>query len=170
MSKIDQDQLWEGYSQRKLVDFLCSLFDVPFGLMCPFALFLKDNYAKFWNVNAQLVALDDPAVVRGVPFRIYLPDSPLIQKVLPPVKASGLLLFLSFQCCPLFDGLIFTATTGKLETLEGLLREAVPQLFEGDKVPKVVTHGVSPPLSTPLAWLGENMSYPDNFLHLVVSA
>ena len=31
---------------------------------------------------------------------------------------------------------------------------------------KVVLHGISPPPDTPLQWLSEHLSYPDNFLHV----
>lgn len=34
----------------------------------------------------------------------------------------------------------------------------------------VFTHGISPPLETPLQWMSEHMSYPDNFLHLIVTS
>ncbi len=34
--------------------------------------------------------------------------------------------------------------------------------------PKVVLHGVTVPLDVPLLWLSHNMSYADNFLHLVI--
>ena len=111
----------------------------------PVLFFHSDNYTKFWNINAQLVGLDNPASVKGIPFRIYLKDLPVVQKVFAPVNASG-----------------------KMETLEVLLREVTPQLFEAGKVPKLLIHGISPSLATPLAWLGENMSYPDNFLHIIV--
>lgn len=32
----------------------------------------------------------------------------------------------------------------------------------------VRTHGIIPPLETPLQWMSEHLSYPDNFLHLIV--
>ena len=31
-----------------------------------------------------------------------------------------------------------------------------------------VLHGIEVPLSVPLQWLSENMSYPDNFLHICI--
>lgn len=34
---------------------------------------------------------------------------------------------------------------------------------------KVKTHGLVPPLDTPLQWMSEHLSYPDNFLHLCIS-
>jgi len=120
MSKMDTDQLWEGY--------------------------ITHNYQKFWTVNAQLAA-SDPSSTRGVPFRIYLlNDAPLIQKIVSPLNSSG-----------------------QPETLEGLLRECVPHANpETASKSRLLLHGISPPLNTPLAWLSENMSYPDNFLHFVL--
>ena len=32
----------------------------------------------------------------------------------------------------------------------------------------VVTQGITPELDTPLQWMSEHLSYPDNFLHIVV--
>lgn len=32
----------------------------------------------------------------------------------------------------------------------------------------VRTHGIIPPSETPLQWMSEHLSYPDNFLHLIV--
>jgi len=31
-----------------------------------------------------------------------------------------------------------------------------------------MTHGIEPPWETPLQWMSEHLSYPDNFLHLCV--
>ena len=33
---------------------------------------------------------------------------------------------------------------------------------------RVRIHGTDPLLDTPVLWLSENFSYPDNFLHLVI--
>lgn len=35
---------------------------------------------------------------------------------------------------------------------------------------RVKTHGLTPPLDTPLQWMSEHLSYPDNFLHLCMLA
>jgi len=34
--------------------------------------------------------------------------------------------------------------------------------------PKVMIQGIVPPLNSHISWLSENMSHPDNFLHIVV--
>ncbi|KAJ3016875.1 UNVERIFIED_CONTAM: autophagy protein 5 [Siphonaria sp. JEL0065] len=34
---------------------------------------------------------------------------------------------------------------------------------------KIITHGIQVPLDTPLIWLSRHLSYPDNFLHLVLA-
>lgn len=31
------------------------------------------------------------------------------------------------------------------------------------------THGIDVPIETPLAWMSEHLSYPDNFLHVCLS-
>lgn len=31
----------------------------------------------------------------------------------------------------------------------------------------IISHGIEVPLDTPLSWLAQNVSYPDNFVHLV---
>ena len=33
---------------------------------------------------------------------------------------------------------------------------------------QVIVHGVDIPLETPLQWMSEHLSYPDNFLHLCI--
>ena len=33
---------------------------------------------------------------------------------------------------------------------------------------QVVIHGIDIPLETPLQWISEHLSYPDNFLHLCI--
>ena len=39
----------------------------------------------------------------------------------------------------------------------------------GEHCPLVhLIHGIEVPLSVPLQWLSENMSYPDNFLHICI--
>jgi len=54
-------------------------------------------------------------------------------------------------------------------TLGNVLIELIPQLFFDDKVPKVTIQGTSPSLNTPIMWLSQNYSYPDNFLYIVYS-
>ena len=50
-------------------------------------------------------------------------------------------------------------------TLADLLKE----YFISENYDKVVTQGIQPDLETPLQWLAEHLSYPDNFLHVIVS-
>jgi autophagy-related protein 5 len=58
-----------------------------------------------------------------------------------------------------------------VKTLGLVLKELAPQLFSSSERPNanVVIHGVSPSLETPILWLSENCSNPDNFLYIVVT-
>lgn len=63
--------------------------------------------------------------------------------------------------------------TGEQGTLSDLLREFVPEVFSSsggvvDTEWRVVIQGVEPPLETPVHWLSEHMSHPDNFLYIVI--
>ncbi|CAF94783.1 unnamed protein product, partial [Tetraodon nigroviridis] len=37
------------------------------------------------------------------------------------------------------------------------------------KLFQVVIHGIEPLLETPLQWLSEHLSHPDNFLHICIT-
>ncbi|ELK00602.1 Autophagy protein 5 [Pteropus alecto] len=39
---------------------------------------------------------------------------------------------------------------------------------DGEKKNQVMIHGIEPMLETPLQWLSEHLSYPDNFLHISI--
>jgi autophagy-related protein 5 len=55
-----------------------------------------------------------------------------------------------------------------------ILNHIVPDLFKSEKTifdptVAVILHGVNLPLDTPVNWAYENLSFADNFLHLVVT-
>jgi len=58
------------------------------------------------------------------------------------------------------------ATTTRLATLKDLVAEMIPD--RSCEEVKVVTQGISPEWDTPLQWMSEHLSYPDNFLHICV--
>ncbi len=51
-------------------------------------------------------------------------------------------------------------------TVRDLMSEVLPERKEESV--SVVTHGVEPAADTPLQWLSEHLSYPDNFLYISV--
>lgn len=55
-------------------------------------------------------------------------------------------------------------------TIANLAISLSPSLCEldGEKKTQVMIHGIEPMLETPIQWLSEHMSYPDNFLHISV--
>ncbi|KAJ7320398.1 hypothetical protein JRQ81_019909 [Phrynocephalus forsythii] len=48
------------------------------------------------------------------------------------------------------------------------LLHLIQKELDGEKKTQVVIHGIAPMLETPVQWLSEHMSYPDNFLHISV--
>ncbi|MFH4982496.1 hypothetical protein AB6A40_009205 [Gnathostoma spinigerum] len=73
-----------------------------------------------------------------IPLRLYIADRPFRQVLISPYNDQG-----ECRC----------------------LSEAVQLVINEDNV-KAISHGISIPLHTPLIWLSQNLSYPDNFIHV----
>lgn len=120
--------------------------------------FVQDKYEAFWTINTRLMSYtDNLQYFRYIPFRIYILDKPFLQKLVAP----------------------FDSEHEKWLTLNDLVQHALhhearcEQLANEKKILnsnthdyQVIIHGVQPPLHTPLQWLSEHFSYPDNFLHI----
>ena len=78
-----------------------------------------------------------------IPFRCYTSEDKYVQKLVKPMNEEG-----------------------QRKTLRHLLNEVFPDHEDA----KVITHGITPPLETPLQWMSEHLSYPDNFLHLILTS
>ncbi|XP_033227342.1 autophagy protein 5 [Belonocnema kinseyi] len=100
---------------------------------------LNDKFDQFWAVNHRLMEPISDEGFKYIPFRCYMSDESYVQKLLKPLNAEG-----------------------HRKTLNDLLNEVFPDNQEVH----VRTHGIVPPLETPLQWLSEHFSYPDNFLHM----
>ncbi|RZB38628.1 autophagy protein 5, partial [Asbolus verrucosus] len=97
-----------------------------------------DKFEQFWAVNRKLMEVSsEQEHFKYIPFRCYMEDG-YRQKLIKPV-----------------------AEDGRRKTLQDLLHE----MFPGRNNVNIKTHGMIPPLETPLQWMSEHLSYPDNFLH-----
>lgn len=108
---------------------------------------MNDKFDQFWAVNKKLMENPGEACFKYIPFRLYQSNKPLIQNLTRPVHESG-----------------------EKMTLYNLLENMLPHVVQDivDSKLKLVTHGIEPSLDTPLQWMSEHLSYPDNFLHLVL--
>uniref|UniRef100_A0A8C2I7X2 Autophagy protein 5 n=1 Tax=Cyprinus carpio TaxID=7962 RepID=A0A8C2I7X2_CYPCA len=112
---------------------------------------LKNKFDQFWAMNRKLMEYPtEEGGFRYIPFRIYqtTSDRPFIQKLFRPVSPEGHTL-----------------------TLGDLLKELFPAAICAEDEPKrfqVMIHGIEPLLETPIQWLSEHLSHPDNFLHISI--
>ncbi|KAI9492838.1 autophagy protein Apg5-domain-containing protein [Zychaea mexicana] len=101
-----------------------------------------DRYDDYWNVNMHLLA--DSEGLRYVPLRIYLPDQ-----------------------CPVIQENVSFTDEGNPKMLGDVLGAILPDLFPSSlAIP--MTHGIQLPLDTPIGWASQNLSFADNFLHVVI--
>uniref|UniRef100_A0A8C5H9I6 Autophagy protein 5 n=1 Tax=Gouania willdenowi TaxID=441366 RepID=A0A8C5H9I6_GOUWI len=111
----------------------------------------NDKFDQFWAMNRKLMEYStEEGGFRYIPFRIYQTtgDKPFIQKLFRPVSPQG-----------------------NPHTLCDLLKEMYPAALTNDGEQKryqVLIHGIEPLLETPLQWLSEHLSHPDNFLHICI--
>ncbi|CAF1089063.1 unnamed protein product [Adineta ricciae] len=119
---------------------------------------LQDKYEIFWNINMKLMSYTDNLLYfRYIPYRIYLLDRPYLQKLFAPYDSEH----------------------DRWMTLNDLVQYSLnhelhcEQFANGKKMLntnvndyQIIIHGVQPPLHTPVQWLSEYFSYPDNFLHI----
>uniref|UniRef100_A0A673JLJ1 Autophagy protein 5 n=1 Tax=Sinocyclocheilus rhinocerous TaxID=307959 RepID=A0A673JLJ1_9TELE len=107
-----------------------------------------NKFDQFWAMNRKLMEYPtDEGGFRYIPFRIYqtMSDRPFIQKLFRPVSPEGHTL-----------------------TLGDLLKELFPAAIYEPKRFQVMIHGIEPLLETPIQWLSEHLSHPDNFLHISI--
>uniref|UniRef100_A0A8C1ZLH3 Autophagy protein 5 n=1 Tax=Cyprinus carpio TaxID=7962 RepID=A0A8C1ZLH3_CYPCA len=110
-----------------------------------------DKFDQFWAMNRKLMEYPtDEGGFRYIPFRMYqtMGERPFIQKLFRPVSPEGHTL-----------------------TLGDLLKELFPAAICAEDEPKrfqVMIHGIEPLLETPIQWLSEHLSHPDNFLHISI--
>ncbi|XP_030055031.1 autophagy protein 5 isoform X1 [Microcaecilia unicolor] len=129
----------------------------------------NDKFDQFWAINRKL--MEYPAGEDGfryIPFRIYqaISERPFIQKLFRPVAVDGQ---------PHTLGDLIREVCPSAVACEGQLGQKYTSEFHGCTAPytdgekfQVVIHGIEPMLETPLQWLSEHLSYPDNFLHISI--
>lgn len=117
--------------------------------------------------------------VRSVPVRVYLPDGPVIQDLVPPILEDGAL--------NLLKNTIANLRAGAPHTLAHFLSTHVPLLFpprppapppsrsnphpQAPSVPELaypLIQGVVTPLEAEMAWLGACLAGADGWLNICV--
>ena len=119
---------------------------------------VQDKYDAFWNINHKLMSyVDNLRYFRYIPFRIYILDKPFIQKLFSPYNVE------SEKWMTLVDLLHFSLThEAQCEQLANEKKIISTNIDDY----QILIHGIQPPLHTPVQWLSEHFSYPDNFLHV----
>uniref|UniRef100_A0A1I8PKD9 Autophagy protein 5 n=1 Tax=Stomoxys calcitrans TaxID=35570 RepID=A0A1I8PKD9_STOCA len=104
---------------------------------------VNDKFDQFWAVNRRLMEVNsEQECFKHTPLRFYNEDGTFTQQLISPLAESG-----------------------KKKTVSDLLEElSTPDR----KAIGIKTHGIDIHNHTDLQWMSEHLSYPDNFLHLVV--
>ena len=118
---------------------------------------LQDRYEGFWNINIRLMSYtENIQYFRYIPFRIYILDKPFIQKLFSPFDAENR--------PQTFYDLLSSALNHEAHCEQSANEKKILNTVIEDYT--VIIHGIQPSLQTPVQWLSEHFSYPDNFLHI----
>lgn len=104
---------------------------------------VNDKFDQFWSINRRLMeTTSEQDGFKHIPLRCYREDGTFVQKLITPNTEAG-------------------------------QRRVVKDLLEEFSTPEqravaIRTHGVPVDDETPLQWLSEHLSYPDNFLHVCI--
>lgn len=102
---------------------------------------VNDKFDQFWSINRRLMECNaDQDGFKHIPVRCYREDGTFIQKLITP-----------------------NTETGHRRTVRDLLDDFSTPV---QRAVAIRTHGISVDNETPLQWLSEHLSYPDNFLHI----
>ncbi|TPX36976.1 hypothetical protein SmJEL517_g01022 [Synchytrium microbalum] len=115
----------------------------------------SNDYEKFWAVNTRLIT-NEGIQPKAIPLRIYIQDRPVVQELVVPLDQER----------KIIPGVPENPRTISI-VLQDVLKDALDLTIDISTL-QVTLHGVAIPLDTPIPYLSVNMSYPDNFLHLVV--
>ncbi|VDM62420.1 unnamed protein product [Angiostrongylus costaricensis] len=103
---------------------------------------VHDRFDDFWSVNRRLMECTDERPFHDIPIRLYAIGKPFRQILQPPLDEKG-----------------------EPRTLNNALNALSSDLVQNEKY-QFISHGVTLPMETPLTYLGKNLAYPDNFVHI----
>uniref|UniRef100_A0A2K6WAA9 Autophagy protein 5 n=1 Tax=Onchocerca volvulus TaxID=6282 RepID=A0A2K6WAA9_ONCVO len=101
---------------------------------------LHDKFDEFWAINKKLMEASESEPILHVPIRIYQVDCSFQQPLITPFDESD-----------------------RARTVADVLKAVNVEIHS-----VVISHGIKIPLKTPLIWMIQNLSYLDNFIHIVV--
>ncbi|KAJ3402009.1 autophagy protein 5 [Chytridiales sp. JEL 0842] len=146
LSKKDQEGLWESLKAGQGERF----WEVNRGLILGISSSSATTNNGGGNGGTSSPAPGDVGMVcgvmpRSVPLKVYVGyDKPILREAIPPRDSAS----------------------GRDLTLLDALHQCTPAVIS--KQIQAIVHGISVPLETPVLWLSRNMSYADNFLHVVI--
>uniref|UniRef100_T1JM08 Autophagy protein 5 n=1 Tax=Strigamia maritima TaxID=126957 RepID=T1JM08_STRMM len=102
---------------------------------------LHYKFDQFWAINRKLMDRSCDEFFKYIPFRIYQSDLSYTQKLFKPI-----------------------GTSKELHTLLDLIKTVI----DLEETNRIIIQGIEVPSKTPIQWLSEHFSYPDNFLHICI--
>lgn len=131
----------------------------------------EESYDQYWEVNKRIVTREEGENIKNIPFRIYDGDKPVFTKPASPLALDGNQITLGEFMMQVYPSIF--SSNDKDNTQENNSDNAngagnKDENWKLQKNIKIIIQGVQPSLATPMLWLCDTCSHPDNFLHIVI--
>ncbi|KZT56569.1 hypothetical protein CALCODRAFT_550715 [Calocera cornea HHB12733] len=152
LRKAEQDGLWDGIREHNFDNFW-KVASKTFPHPNPSSPSLGSTPPTPNPDGSGAGTTNDAYAVRSVPIRLFLPDSPALQDLYPPLMDNGV-----------------------HATLGDLLSSHLPLLFPGGKSSQninlhgayIVVQGIEPPLDAEIGWLGASLAGADGWVNVCI--
>uniref|UniRef100_A0A1I7UUY1 Autophagy protein 5 n=1 Tax=Caenorhabditis tropicalis TaxID=1561998 RepID=A0A1I7UUY1_9PELO len=167
---VDRDMMEAMFMQNiKEADYLKTKAEVTQSMMKDelpqlWRSVVNNNFDEFWGINRKLMETNNE--FSHVPLRIYYKDEPFKQALLTIKHTDGSLRTIGESIAEILRLSPPTSSESSTPTSESSSSssDATPS---GER--RLISHGIDIPSHTPLIFAAKNLSYPDNFVHIVIS-
>lgn len=126
---------------------------------------VNNNFDEFWAINRKLMETDKE--FKHVPLRVYVgEDKPFKQDLVKIKRADGSLRTIGEAVSEILRPSSSSSTPSSESSTP--TSESEPSTPPEER--RLISHGIEIPAHTPLIFAAKNLSYPDNFVHIVIAS
>ncbi|EFO84706.1 hypothetical protein GCK72_001173 [Caenorhabditis remanei] len=173
---VDPDMVKAMFMQTvKEADYLKTKSDITNSMMVDempqlWRSITNNNFDEYWTMVQKLMDPKDGKDFTHVPLRVYVKNQPFKQALITLKHPNGSLRTIGeavsdvLQLSPSSEA---STPTSESSASSGATTSSTSPNSEERRL---ISHGIDIPAHTPLIFASKNLSYPDNFVHIVIAS
>ncbi|CAP38805.1 Protein CBR-ATG-5 [Caenorhabditis briggsae] len=126
---------------------------------------VNNNFDEYWGMIQKLMDPKDGKDFLHVPLRVYVKNQPFKQALITVKHPDGSLRTIGDAVSEILQ--LSTSSEASTPTSESSATSSSEASSPDDR--RLISHGIDVPRHTPLIFAAKNLSYPDNFVHIVIA-